>query len=104
MQVQWASLCSDGRLGLLLIHMQLETRAPGVLVITYCYSTYRVVDPFSSLGTFSSSSVGGPVIHSIADCEHLLMRLLGPGTASQETAVSGSFQQHLASVCNADFS
>jgi hypothetical protein len=26
LQVQWASLCSDGRLGHLLIHMQLETR------------------------------------------------------------------------------
>jgi hypothetical protein len=79
-------------------------KSSGILVSSYCCSTYRVVDPFSSLGTFSSSSVGGPVIHSIADCEHLLMRLLGPGTASQETAVSGSFQQHLASVCNADFS
>jgi hypothetical protein len=38
------------------------------------------------------------VIHSIADCEHLLLGLLGPGIVSQETA--GSFQQNLASVCN----
>jgi hypothetical protein len=28
LQIQWASLCSDGRLGNLLIHMQLESRAP----------------------------------------------------------------------------
>jgi hypothetical protein len=40
------------------------------------------------------------VILPIADCEHPLLCLLGPGTASKETAISGSFQQNLASVCN----
>jgi hypothetical protein len=40
------------------------------------------------------------VIHPIADCEHPLMCLLGPSLVSQETAISGSFQQTLASVCN----
>jgi hypothetical protein len=40
------------------------------------------------------------VIHPIADCELLLLCLLGPGIASHETAISGSFQQNLASVCN----
>jgi hypothetical protein len=34
-----------------------------VLVSSYCSSSYRVADPFSSLGTFSSSSIGGPVFH-----------------------------------------
>jgi hypothetical protein len=92
---QWSFLSTDGRLGHLLIHMQLETRAPGVLVISYCCSTYRAADPFSSLGTFSSSSIGGPVIHPIADCEHPLLCLLGPGIVSQETTISGSFQQNL---------
>ena len=72
----------------------------GVLLSSYCCSTYRVADPFSSLVTFSSSSIGGPVIHPIADCEHPLLCLLGPGIVSQETAISGSFQQNLASVCN----
>ena len=38
------------------------------------------------------------MIHPIADCEHPLLCLLGPGIASQETAISGSFQQYLASV------
>jgi hypothetical protein len=52
------------------------------------------------LGTFSSSSIGDPVIHPIADCKHPLLCLLGPGIVSQETAISGSFQQNLASVCN----
>jgi hypothetical protein len=84
--------------------MQLETRAQGggveVLVSSYCCSTYRIADPFSSLGTFSSSSIGGPVIHPIADCEHPLLSLPGPGIVSQETAISASFQQNLASVCN----
>jgi hypothetical protein len=89
-------LSSDGRLGHLLIHMHLETQALGVLVSSYYCSTYRVADPFSSLGTFSSSSIGGPVTHPIVDCEHPLLCLLGPaGIASQETAILGSFQKIL---------
>jgi hypothetical protein len=39
LQVQWASLSSDGRLGHLLIHMQLETRALGYWLV------YIVVPP-----------------------------------------------------------
>ena len=59
-----------------------------------------VADTFSSLGIFSSSSIGGPVTNPIADCEHPLMCLLGPGLVSQETAIFGSLQQNLASICN----
>jgi hypothetical protein len=33
LRVQWASLSSDSRLGHLLIHMQLETRAPGYWLV-----------------------------------------------------------------------
>jgi hypothetical protein len=40
------------------------------------------------------------VIYPIADYEHPLLCLLGPGVASQETALSVSFQQNFASVCN----
>jgi hypothetical protein len=40
------------------------------------------------------------VFHPIAHCEHPLLCLPGTGIASQETAISGSFQQNLASVCN----
>ena len=40
------------------------------------------------------------MIHAIADCENPLLCLVGPGIVSQETAISGSFQQNLASVCN----
>jgi hypothetical protein len=68
-------------------------------VLVSC-STYRVADPFSSLGTFSRSSIGGRVTHPIADCDHPLLCLLGPSIVSQERAISGSFQRNLASVCN----
>jgi hypothetical protein len=90
----------DGQLGHPLLHMQLETRALGVLVTSYCCSSYRVADPFSSLGAFSSSFIGGPVFHPIDDCEHPLLYLPGIGIASQETTISGSFQQNLAGICN----
>jgi hypothetical protein len=95
-----SSLPNDGRLGHLLLQMQLETGALGVLVSSYCCSTYRVVDPFSSLGTFSSFSIGGLVFHPIDDCEHPLLCLPGTGIASQATAISGSFQQNLAGLCD----
>jgi hypothetical protein len=77
-----------------------DTSSVGVLVSSYCCSTYRVADPPSSLGSSSSSSTGGPVVHPIIDGEHLLLCLLGPSLVSQETTISGSFQQTLASVCN----
>jgi hypothetical protein len=76
--------------------MQLVTQALGILVSLYCSSTYRVPDPFSDLGTFSSSSIGSPVFHPIGDYEHPFLCLPGTGIASQETAISGSFQQNLA--------
>jgi hypothetical protein len=89
-----------GQLGHLLLHMQLETQALGVLVSSYCCSTYRVADLFSSLGTFSSSSIGGPVSHPIDDREHPLLYWPSTDIASQETAISGSCQQNLAGICN----
>jgi hypothetical protein len=52
------------------------------------------------MGTFSSSSIGGPVFHPIDDCEHPLLYLPGTGKASRETAISGSLQQNLAGICN----
>ena len=100
MQDKGASLPNDGHLGHLLLHLQLEIRALGVLVSSYCCSSYRVADPFSSLGTFSSSFIRGPVFHSIDDCEHPLLYLPGTGIASQERAISGSCQQNLSGICN----
>jgi hypothetical protein len=42
-----------------------RVKSSGVLVSSYCCSTYRVADPFSFLGIFSSFSIGGPVIHPL---------------------------------------
>ena len=56
-----------------------KDKSSGVLVSSYCCSTYRVAVPFSSLGNFSSSSIRGRVTHPIADCDHPLLCLLGPG-------------------------
>jgi hypothetical protein len=39
------------------------------------------------------------VFHPIDDCEHPLLYLPGTCIASQETAISGSFQQNLAGIC-----
>jgi hypothetical protein len=69
-------------------------------VSSYCCFPYRVADPFSSLDTFSSSSIGGPVIHPIVGCEYALLYLPGTGIASQETTISGSCHQNLAGICN----
>jgi hypothetical protein len=80
--------------------MQLEAQSLRILVSSYCCSTQRDADPFSSLGTFSSSSIGGPVFHSIDDCEYSLLYLPGTGIASHKTAISGFFQRNLAGICN----
>jgi hypothetical protein len=83
------------RLGHPLLHMQLETQFWGVLVSSYCGSSYKVADTFSSLGTFPSSFIRGPVFHPIDDCEHPLLYLPGTGITSQEIAISGPFSNIL---------
>ena len=40
------------------------------------------------------------MFHPIDDYEHPLLYLPGTGIASQETTISGSFQQNLAGICN----
>jgi hypothetical protein len=72
----------------------------GVLVSAYYCSSYRVADPFSFLGTFSSSFIRGPVFQPIDDCEHPLLYLPGIGIDSQGRAMSGSCQQNLYGICN----
>ena len=64
-----------------------------------CNGAYRVADPFSSLGAFSSFSIWGPVIHCIDDCDHLLLYLPGTGIASYKTAISKTLQQNLPGIC-----
>jgi hypothetical protein len=53
-----------------------RVKSSGVLVSSYCCSTYQVADPFSSLGTFSSSSIGDPVIPFWVRSKHPLLGLL----------------------------
>jgi hypothetical protein len=67
-----------------------DTSSGGVLVSSYCCSTYRVADPSSSLGAFPRFSIGGPVFHLIDGCEHPLLYLPCTGIASYETAIPGS--------------
>ena len=66
--------------------MKLETRAQGYWLVHIAVPPIGLQTSLSSLGTFSSSSIGGPVFHPIADCEHPLLYLPGTGIASQETA------------------
>jgi hypothetical protein len=83
--------------------MQLETQllvVVGLLVSSYHCSSYSVADPFSSLGTFISYFIRGPVFQPIDDCEHPLLYLPGIGIPSQDRAVSGSCQQNLSRLCN----
>jgi hypothetical protein len=71
-----------------LLHMQLEQRVlfgwwlspwelwgVGVLIGWYCCSSYVVANSFSSLGPFSNSSIGDPVLSPMVGCEHLPLYL-----------------------------
>jgi hypothetical protein len=40
----------------------------GGLVGSYCFSSYGAANPFSSLGPFSSSSIGDPVLSPMVGC------------------------------------
>ena len=101
----------DDRLGHPLLHMQLEPWDPpcvffswwfslGVLVSSYCCSSYEATNLFSSLATFSSSFIGDPVLSPMDGCEHPLLYLLGTSRASQNTAKFGSCQQALIGIHN----
>jgi hypothetical protein len=72
----------------------------GVLISSYCCSTYGAANPFSSLGTFSSSFTGDPVFHPMDGCKHPILHLSGTGRAPQETALSGSCQPALVGIQN----
>jgi hypothetical protein len=97
----------DNRLGHPLLHMHRETWVPpcdffdwwfsprelwGVLVSSYCCSSYGAANPFSSVGTFCSSFIGDPVLLPMDGWEHPFLYLSDTGRASQETALSGSCQ------------
>jgi hypothetical protein len=83
--------------------MQLETRAlggGGYWLVHIVVPPIGLQTPLAPWVLSLAPPFGDPVIHPIADCKHPLLCLLGPDIASQETAISGSFQHNLASVCN----
>jgi hypothetical protein len=80
----------DGRLGHALLHMQLDTQLWGeILFSSYCCSSYRFADPFSSFSTFSSSFFRVPVFHPIGHYEHPLLYLPGIDIDSQRELCQG---------------
>ena len=58
----------------------------GYWLVHIVFPPKGVANPFSSLGTFSSSFIGDSVLHPIDDCEHPLLYLPGTGRASQKAA------------------
>jgi hypothetical protein len=92
-------LPNNGRLGNLLIHMQLKTIAPGVLNSSY-FCSIGLQTHLAPWVLSLAPIIGHPLFHPIADCEDPLLCLPGTGIASQKTAISGSFQQNFAGIFN----
>jgi hypothetical protein len=80
--------------------MQLESRTLGYWLVHNVVPPIGLQIPLAHWVLSLAPLLGGRVTHPIADCDHPLLCLLGPGIVSQETAISGSFQQNLASVCS----
>jgi hypothetical protein len=84
-----------------LVVQSLGTPGGGCLVGWYSYSSYRVINSFSSFSPFSNSSIGDPFLSPMVSCENLPLYVLSSGKASQETAISGSsFQDAILSIYN----
>ena len=66
---------------------------------SYC-SSNGATSSFSSLGPFSSSSVGDLLNSSMVVWDHRPLHWSGTGRASQETAISGYCQQVLVGIHN----
>ena len=100
--------------GYALLHMQLEPWVPacvqwvgglgpvisGVLVGSYCSSSYGGGNPFSSFHPSSSSSIGDPVLSLMVGWQHPHKYFSGTGRASQVTAIPGSRQQAVVGIHN----
>jgi hypothetical protein len=112
---QRASPFTDVPQGHPLLHMKLKPWVPpcvlfgwwfspwelwGVLVGSHCCSSYGAANPFSSLGHFSSSSIGDPLLSPMDGYEPPLLYFSGTGRDSQETAISVSSQQALVGIHN----
>jgi hypothetical protein len=63
----FSAICTVGAMGLSMCTLWLVIESLGTLGIqvgSYC-SSYRATNPFSSLGPFSSSSIGDPVLRAM---------------------------------------
>ena len=67
----------------------LSLGALGVLDDSYYCSSFGAANPFSSLGPFSSSSIGDPVLSSMVGWECPTLYFSCTSRASQVTAISG---------------
>ena len=74
--------------------------ALGILVSSHFCSSNGAINPFSSLDSFSSSFIGYSMFSPIDDLKHLLWYLSGKNRASQEKAISGSYQKALVGIHN----
>jgi hypothetical protein len=70
------------------------------LALWHCCSLYGAANPLSSFSPFSNPSIGDPVLSPMVGCEHPPLYLTGSGRASQETAISGFYQQARPSIHN----
>jgi hypothetical protein len=65
--------------------------ALGLLVSSYCCSSYTAANTFSCLHPFSSFFIGDPVLSPIDGCGHPLLYLSGTGRASQRQLYEQAF-------------
>ena len=78
--------------------MQLETRAPGYWLVHIIVSPIGLQTPLAPWVLSLSPPLGALCSIQLDNCEHPLLYLPGTGKASQERAISGSFQQNLAGL------
>ena len=78
-----------------MIYMQLKTRAPGYWLVHIVVPPIGLQFPLAPWVISLAPPLGAVVTHPIADCDHPLLCLLGPGIVSQERAITGPFSEIL---------
>jgi hypothetical protein len=77
--------------------------ALGDMVGWCCWSSCGVANTISYFSPSPNSSIGVPMLSPIVGCKHLHLCLSGSDRASQEIAISGSYQQALFDISNSDW-
>jgi hypothetical protein len=72
--------------------------AMGLLVGSYCYSSYGAANPLSSFSPSPNSSIGIPLLNPMVDCEHPHLFWSGTDRAFQGTSIPGSCQEALLGI------